>query len=885
MKLFQKKSLNEVNSSLLRVNNDTFAELLDQTGDFYKFNLNFKLAVSSGKKSISDYDKVVITIKSKEPEYSSLTDKDSNYTSSNILKQDNLSSPKNLLSLVKPNNGLLTSKVTAKVGNKLYSGLKAIKDLQTKEDFIERVEVSIANYAQDAIGHKYNYTELFSSNYKPSTSDARKRNVDLKNNSSDFLNQVSTINQESSKIDPASLLSRINDELCDVTLPVSDPILSKLSSESQIDDPSFRLRELSRGKTPLYYDIIRFFLNDIPGSPKETSDVWYQSRRVTKFLSEISINQIVTIKKNNKNKSLIVRFDLYKRNTNIIDETLSFDLHTSSHVEAFNCSTKPPVVSVANLSGQIYKNLTIDDAESDNKIDSFNVYVKNIDSRGIPSEYEKIANVKNKKSNTISFVATGKLAVVRVIPVDLQGNESAIYTSIICGEGHDALGNLTILPGHYGKNQIRVEVLNVPKETVVVSLFKRECSENIDNVYTKVSDVKLGGDNINVDIIDNDVTIGKVYEYYATALSVMSDNKQEKLFVSNYVIFKNIPSAVLQKAIDVTLKNIDNKQATNGFMISFELKTEISKTENEKITKVLKDQIGELYDQYLNPSNNTSSPLGETRGVPDYSDLFFHEVVRTNLNTSERETFDLVSDGIFEDSSETQKISNVSPINPLHTYQYQVFTYKKNPIELFKKFVAWGVNSRGREWFYLPYKWRNPKVKLGKLYPEDASGVPVIDGYDNFTSEAFGVTSSYQFAGGKNYTSLTQLKSERIDRNTIKISWGYANQELYDSFVVLKVVNGQRGFVGRCHKNYIYHELTENDIGSIYYIVVPIMHNFDIDAPEYTDSIFVSTDGLTSIIKLSQNGAEIMSSAQQSSKDILQSQRSIEQLTQIKLRS
>jgi hypothetical protein len=60
----------------------------------------------------------------------------------------------------------------------------------------------------------------------------------------------------------------------------------------------------------------------------------------------------------------------------------------------------------------------------------------------------------------------------------------------------------------------------------------------------------------------------------------------------------------------------------------------------------------------------------------------------------------------------------------------------------------------------------------------------------------------------------------------------------------MKVVNGIRSFVGRSHKNFIYHEITQNDLGNIYYIVVPVMKDFSIDDPGYSNEIFIDSDGI-----------------------------------------
>ena len=851
MKLIQKPPVID-SSSLIRVNTDTFAELLSQTDTEFTFNVNFKLALSSGNKDLRDYNKVVITVKNKESVLS-ITSQSTNFIGPNALEKTNpVSNSGNDFKLLKPNNGMLTPKYTDKVTRKLYSGLKLVNDLQVREDYIDRVEISLNSYVEEATKNKFNYTEIYSTTYKPKRKLSRKRDIDVRNVSFDENNQIAFKETNPSKIDPTNLLQRINKELCDITYPVMDPSLSFLNSESLLDNEKIRLQEVSKGRSALYFDILKYYLDEIPVSKDEDGMTWYESRNTTKFLDSVDVSEIVRIKKTNRNQNLTFRFDLYKRNSQLVDETFSCDLTMSTHTEAFNCIIIPPTVSVTVSKNVCF--LTITDNEPQGKIQGYNVYAKDVSKQGSVENYRKVLDVKNVgRTAMASFNMTSNLTVVRIIPKDFQNRESHTFTNVIAGTGHDNIGNLTILPIHFGKNGIRIEIVNLPPYCLSTTLYRRDCTENQDSKFSAVSKVRLDHGITSTTMIDPDVLIGRIYEYYAVVIFKDQETDVTSSQVSNYVMLKNISGPVVEKAINVNLTDQNSFATEEDYVVSFKLTTEISKTENEKITQTLKEQIGELYDQYLNPANNSSSPLGDdSKGVPRYSDLFFHEIVRTNLNTSERETFDIVSDGVFEDSALTRQIFNIKPINPQHSYTYQVFTYKKNPIELFKKFVAWGIDNKGREWFYLPYKWKNPSVKLGKLYADDATGIPVIDAYDNFTSETFGLTATHQVNDSREYTELTRILADRIDRNTVKISWNFSalNSQIYDSFVVMKVVNGIRSFVGRSHKNFIYHELNSNDLGTIYYIVVPIMSEFDIDNPGYSNSILVSPDGLTKKTKI-----------------------------------
>jgi hypothetical protein len=868
MKLLQKPIVIDRSTSLLSVNPETFAEIKLLLNDSYLFEIGFKINLTSTRKNLDDYDRVVVTIKQKEQAAVIASSVHSNTVSEVVGKKENSISQKtvsvaNVVKSLKPNNGILAPKLPPKVVNKLYSGLQVLNDMNQKEQFLEQINIPITAQVQDAKNNLYTMDELVAPAYKPLRMLARLQNNKLRSGTSEY--EASVDSHDTSHVDPTDVLERINLELCDITTPVTDPHVSTLNSESHIDDPKLRIaKTVARGRSPLNYDIVKYYLNDVPKSPQEDAMRWYDVRSTTGHLKDVEIRREVFIKKSNKNMNLSVRFDLYKKNSNVVDETLTLDLPVHSHVEAFESLSDPPEVKIhafPHLLGLKVlprsHNLTIVDKEKTGSVVGYNIYIKDITLVGDVSSYRKIGYVRNTGTSHFSFSTKTDLSVVRVVPVDKKNKETNLFTNVVVGPGHKVIGALTILPSHFGNNKIRVDVFNVPKDTVNVTLYRRDCTSNPDDPFVAISTMKGRAGNTTSTFFDSHVHLSRTYEYYVVALGLSKSTKEEIPNISNYVMFKNTPSRPAGQAVTVDLSDTNASSNPNGYMsVSFRLTTTVSSTENQRITETLRTQLGELYDQYLNPATNSSSPLAaDQNGVPTYGDLFFHEIVRTNLNTGERETFELVPDGVFEDKPETQRNFNIKPVNPLHAYRYHVFTHKKNPIELFKKFVARGIDKKGKEWFYLPYKWRNASAKLGKLYPDDKEGIPVIDAYESFTSESFGLTASHHVDGAAQYTSLTQIDAKRIDRNTVKISWKFQGisdmnkLNLYDSFVVMKVVNGIRSFVGRTHNNFVYHNLSAEDLGTVYYIVVPIMAEFDIDEPGYSNSILVEPEGLTPRVK------------------------------------
>ena len=829
MKFIQKPIVTNSLSTFLRVDKDTFAELIDEDTENYRFKITFKISLSSGNRVLSDYDKVKIKIKNRDSNktrISSYSNSTSQFTSRVQNKiPTSLSQPSSRL---KPNNGLLNPSLPSKVSEKLYSGLQLLEDLEANEDYLEQKEVSLSPYVSAVDFNRYFVTELYVPNYRK---------------------ELTNIPIDPSSIDPLDTMQRINKELIDITTPVSDSLSLNLTSETDLKDPERWIKLLSSGKSSLFYDILIYYLSGVSRRPDDDALTWYENRRAAKDIDYVDIETFVSIKKGNKNTNLDLTFDLYKRGSNVVEETYTTVLYMSSHVEAFKSPINPPSVSALNTKNNSYQ-LFINDIETDTE--SFNVYMKSIFQDGSSSSYIKIGNVKKELGSNnckFSFVTSTHLSVVRIVPVNISGNETNIFTNTVVGPGYKFLGRPIILPSHFGKsNAVKIDVLKIPNNTSSLALYRRDCTENMDSSFQLIKAARITP-NVNNSVMNDTSTVaGRIYEYYLVALSLSRQTGEEIPSVSNYALFKNIPNDAVENSIIVSFT------LSPGSTSSFQIKTTASKTENERITESLKTQLGELYSQYLDPSNNGSSPLGDDKGIPQYSDLFFHEIIRTNLNTGDRETFDLVNDGVFEDNLQNQKKFNIKPLNPQHDYIYSIFTYRKNPIELFKKFVARGTRN-GKEWFYYPYKWKNPSEKRGKLFADDDYGVPVVDTYESLTSEAYGLTASYRTQSSKKAVLISEVFASRIDRNTVKISWNISTEvdlDLYDSFIVMKVVNGVRSFVGKTQKNYIYHEISENDIGSVYYIIIPIMSEFDIGKEAFSNDLLISPEGITKKTKITE---------------------------------
>jgi len=833
MKIFQSPLLSK-RTSILSIPENTYVEIKNIDSNFMYLKIRCKISLTNVLNDPREYEKVVI--------YLSNDTSPVLQSSVNSIKNNNVINPITKLqtnSIINPTPKINSEKLSPiypkSISEKLLDGKSMLQTLIKQEEYLSPpYEISISSWSlNSSLTNSVSTIDLSVPEKQP----VRKT----------YPSGISNINSR-------ELIFRINRNIQDITSPADE---KNITSESDLYGKIFSSDNSQFSQ--LYTDMLKYYLSDVKKSEFEDSSQWYEQTRISKKLDYfvLETNHDIQVPVINKNSRIKIRFDLYKKDSNIPDESQTKIFSASDHVAAYYSLKKPPIVRFNNnekankgsyITGNSI-NISIHDQENNGNISGYHVYLKSIDRLGNAESYKKVKQTSNSSSNNFSIQVDSKLSVVRVVPLEIDGKESNLFTNVVIGPGYDEIGNLTIIPYYLSNaNEVYVEAHNIPKTASSAVLYRRDCSSNTGLPFEEVSYTTLAGESEKCTFSDVLVP-GKIFEYYVCVLSTAHNDIKEnnKKYVSNFVHLKHpISNVGNSPPIKVVINNFNSSSdINNDISISFDIKVSVTPDENKKIIDAFKSQLGELYSQFLDPAHNQSSPLNDG----NYADIIMHEVVRTNLNTAEREVFDIVSAGTFQDNQSSQSIANIKKINPQYSYIYQIFSYRRDPITLFKNYIA--VPSPASNRFYLPYKWKNPTVvATGKLYSEDINGIPIIDLYDALTSQSYGLTASYNFQGSTQLTQLKNIIASRLDINTVRVSWSYSGItehnkiSLYDSFVVMKVVNGIRSFVGRTHKNFIYHEIDKKDLGSVYYIIVPIMNDFSIDDPGYSNEIFIDVDGL-----------------------------------------
>jgi hypothetical protein len=825
-------------NSIFTVNNDTFAELMNVENGTMTFMLRWKLSLMT-EKNPKDYSKIVVKVKKDKTSLSksglqNLT-QSATQTSNQIVNPISKTQKKQLPSASKASDATL---------DKILAGKKLLEDFKKVQEFTFQKEIAIPgdvpsniiNSPSPNAAQQYTYTEVYAPETRPSRKVPPAGGIIV-----------------SQPIDVKNVIQKVNDSL----LAPSQVTTELFTSESSLYEPETADKFLKVGKSQVSLDYLMYFLYGIAKSQSEDESTWYATRQSLKTLKHYDMSTEIQIPIDLNHANLSITFELYKKDGTTLDEVFNKKLACSDHYEAFLSEHSPPKV-VASISYGRYENVcNVSVAPQPGKVTKclgYRVYSAPITKMGDVGNWKVEGNIP-KFANNFKFTVQEQLIVVKVVPIEVGNNESHLFTEQIVGKKYEDFGSLVITPYVLpGQRYVTIDVYNIPKQDDSLTLWKRDCTVNSEAKFEPIRKISVKSESLrNVTLTDPSITPGNIFEYRVTTTQEGSKEKLTMLTTSNYVLFRHPRVIYDSDLVSVNFSANTNSVSTNGELnYSFTILSTMSAQEDQKITELISTLSPELYNYFLNPANITTAGA-----IPKekYSEILVHEVVRTDLNTSERVVFPIMGDGSLVDDTSTRKLLGMKPINAQHDYLYQVFTYKRNPLTMFKDYVEYGVKD-GKEWFFSPYKWRNPAVlSTGKLYREDPLTLkPVIDTYETYTSDPYGMSAQILIRGAADTTKITSVSARRLDVNTAKITWSLSGAAkdnasiIYDSFVVMKVVNGIRSFVGRTQKTYVYHELTEADLGSVYYIVVPIARGYDIDDTSYSNELFIDSEGITPVV-------------------------------------
>lgn len=374
-------------------------------------------------------------------------------------------------------------------------------------------------------------------------------------------------------------------------------------------------------------------------------------------------------------------------------------------------------------------------------------------------------------------------------------------------------------------NGIEIRISNIPPDIVYYDLLRRDLSIN-EIKFTTISNmipVTKDSDSLKV-ISDKNVKENRIYEYRIKAryLDGFEDSVSDNIVVEYNPTKRNIMT------IEATEPQVIRN--SNQIDVQFQLQKSISKTDHDRFKSFLSEQglTSEFQDEIINNRDKLQQ-------------LFAFAITRNNLTTGEKEYFGVLDTSSFSDQQERRSTS-VKPLQPGFDYQYEIVAYARDPETVFNTLEKTS-EKEGKDFTFKPSKWRHPKNLL--------EGTIVSEGSLQRTSakNAFelGDVVDRKFVNvstKSNSPSINNVKVSKLDSDVVFLQWKYdGNSDLIDHFLILLEINGSRKIIGKTHaftesnKSKFIHEINRNEVGSVGYIIIPVLFDYSRSSEFKTDKI------------------------------------------------
>jgi len=398
----------------------------------------------------------------------------------------------------------------------------------------------------------------------------------------------------------------------------------------------------------------------------------------------------------------------------------------------------------------------------------------------------------------------------------------------------------TVLLFRQKNNYLEIEVKNIPDD--VTTVFLESSKQTVGGGFEHISTEKiLIGSNSFCVRKQYNLENKKIYKYSVSYQ--VNDGTKRKSVSSYYKYF----DASVETSISTLVSNVSVNIENNQPAISFEINSTRDQNETDSISIFL--QTTNLGVQYA----------PEILQLKDkYGAFLSHIVYRTNLNSGIREVFTQLGTitaanqaQVFSDDHTTRKKANVTNYDLNSPYLYEISVLKHDPTVVLRNFIINEKTEFNKQYQYRPYRWRQTRTREeGTFYAEDNAGNLI--GLNQLEANEIGVTKTISMPPETQLLQMGQPFLERIDSKKVKISWNLqVDVRLYDHFVVIKEINGNKKFVGCFMNNEIIDILnlekpsadtSKVDFGTLLYYVTPVLNDFSVLPTQRTNAIIIDPE-------------------------------------------
>ena len=295
------------------------------------------------------------------------------------------------------------------------------------------------------------------------------------------------------------------------------------------------------------------------------------------------------------------------------------------------------------------------------------------------SHFTEIANISVKPGDEAQFVDrpdTSGRCLYRVVPFnDLSLTSGEFSSAVVPGSRsreRKSHKDTTTLLAVEREGQIVVSVFNIPNDVISIRLVRRNLTI-FETLLASPSSVVGGPIRIlsrnsrNVDFDDYVSRPDSAYEYKVIMIDVFGEERESEK--NAVVYFVGNPEVQEGRTIITQSPKITNEQEPK---VTFQIKAPTEQSTLDNIYNILIDQG--LSQQYVDEIKQNRELFGK---------IIAFEMLRFDTVSGQNESFGVIKEGTFEDSSRTRKISNVSSLKAGRKYVYNYRLLIRAPSTLF----------------------------------------------------------------------------------------------------------------------------------------------------------------------------------------------------------
>lgn len=819
---------NNTSPNLLSIDDENFAEIYEVTPDALSMRMVFKIKLN-GQVDPMQCQKVLVTVKDVTQE----TLLSSNNVNSSIEIKNNFI-PKELIAKDAATNDskLIADQQFGQVHNseKSFSSTAAFNSLlensnkaksSKKQNFILTHTVYVNEKIKNSLKNQYQTTNLL------------------------VFPQIAISQQNRLLPSEFSLDQEANIKNSKINLISPTQCFSQYSDSFLIDEE----------KKFFSKKLIDYLIHDVEKLDKQNYErmTFYVPVKSAQYLNTVEVSTDISIPIFYKNSRLIVQLNLFF-DRDFPEETVSTFLDINNLFSVFNVVLDEPQIVKNEIVKNSLSNTSIisylyPKGNDRNKILGYNVYQRSLDDNE-KLNFAFVSQMQGSSQGSLANIVdinSDLKSVIRMIPVTSLG-ESNVFSDVIVGKKSVFKErDLTIIIYQKETSAIEIDIKGISNDAKSLKIFRRDCTTSANRPFERITTISKSIPSVTSR--DTSIIFGHLYEYY-----VQTYDTNGNLLQTSDV--KPIKSSIISKSfVDVSVTNIRTVNDTVSFDISFQDLREKSLSNVQNISNSA-TQINQ---------GDSSQLTVERTNLDSFPVSVIYKVTRTDTATSETVTFPLIIDNtggtantsvtpetngdiiqsnttLFSDSESSRKQNNIPGLIPGRVYVYDVYAYTKNSAVVNNNLIITGENNN-KTWFYKPSKWLEDQVvNTGILYAESEQGDLLTMENDLLLSNPIGLIASHEVTLPTDEKSFDlQPTAFRISRSLIRIAWDCPNKN-YDSFIVYKIINGKKQFLGKTCKEYIHHKLSPEDLGNVYYQVTPLDLDYKFRKTFYTNDLLIKED-------------------------------------------